>query len=187
MAVRRVVGGTLYLTLGALAGLVSALAGIESFGSYAAEKDRPWQVWNLSQSGGAHPYALAHFLAEGRLPPATGQMREFLAQRSDDGNVLAAECHYLLTSTGDTTPRWWSLLAASGRGERRAGSILSSGSAVAENDGTIYVAVSRQPQSGNWIEAPASGAFTLIYTAADPAEVSRNRAPPPFTITRIGC
>lgn len=184
---KRVLGGTLYLTLGALAGLVSALAGIDSFGSYATEQGRPWQAWNLSPSGRAHPYALAHFLAEGRLPPPSGQMREFLAQRSDDGNVLAAECHYLLTSTGVNPPRWWSLLAASGRGQRQEGAFLSSGNAIAESDGTIYVAVSHQPQSGNWIEAPATGAFSLIYSAADPAEVSRQRPPPPFTITRIGC
>jgi hypothetical protein len=185
--VKRVVSGTAYLALGALAGLTSALASIDSFGNYQVEKDSPWQGRDLSPSSRAHPYSLAHFLTAGRLPPATGQMLEFVAQRSNDGNVLSAECRYLLTAAKPNTPRWWSLLAASGSGSHENAALISSETAVTENDGSIVVAVSHQPSSGNWIQSPANGAFTLTYTMADPATVSRRRTPPAFSIKRVGC
>jgi hypothetical protein len=185
--VRRAISGTLYLTLGALAGVASALAAFDSIGSYQAEKGSPWHVWDVSTSDAAHPYALAHFLTAGRLPPETGQMREFVAQRSSDGSVLDAACRYVLTAAGPSLPHWWSLLATSGRGLRQDTAFLASDTAVAESDGRMRVTVSREPASGNWIEAPARGAFSLIFTAADPSTVSGRRTPPSFTISQVGC
>lgn len=183
---RRAINGSLYVVVGAIAGAASALGAIDSFGSYNVAKDSPWQAWNLALGGRAHPYALAHFLLSGRLPPVTGQMREFASQRSNDGNVLTADCRYVLTTEGGV-PRWWSLAASSGKGQRSVEGFLSSDTAVGDSNGGFTIALSRGPASGNWVQTPASGAFTLIYTVADPATVSKRRSLPTLTITRTGC
>lgn len=186
---RRVVSGSLYILVGALAGVGSALLGMDSLGSYPVGTGSPWQSWNLAPSGRAHPYALDHFLIAGRLPPATAQMREFAAQRTGGGDALVSDCRYRLVAPGTAGggPRWWSMLATTGRGEPREASFLSSNGAIAESDGSIRITVSRDPAAGNWIQAPANGAFSLVYTVADPATVSKRRAPPAFSIERIGC
>lgn len=183
---RRLVSGGVYVLAGVFAGLASAFAGFDSFGSYPVAKDSPWQAWNLAVSGRAYPYVMAHFLTDGRFPPVNDQMREFAAGRSSDGNALAADCRYVLTADGPL-PHWWSLLATSGKGKRDDAGFISSDSAVMESDGRIRIAVSRDPASGNWIKAPPSGAYSLIYTFADPADVSKRRSLPVLTITRTGC
>ena len=113
-------------------------------------------------------------------------MREFAAQRSDDGNVLAADCRYVLT-TGTAAPRWWSLVTTSGKAGRNDASFLSSDTAIGDSAGGFTVTVSRAPASGNWLQAPAIGAFTLIYTIADPATVAKRRTLATLAIIRTGC
>ena len=58
---------------------------------------------------------------------------------------------------------------------------------VTESDGSVRVAVSRNPSSGNWIRPPESGAFTLLFTVAETAATQQPQSAPSFTIGRSKC
>ena len=96
---RQVIGGTLFIITGALVGAGSAMTLTEYLGTEPALAGSPWQSRDTSYQSAAHPYVIAHFLNEGRLPPAAGLWREYAATRSDDGAVLSIACVYTLAAT----------------------------------------------------------------------------------------
>lgn len=184
---RRMIGGSLFLTAGALAGMASAVSAIELYGATPAAPGSVWQSWEVTGRSGAHPYTLAHFLMSGRFPPAAGQMREFSAQRASDGSILTAGCQYVLTAK-PAPAHWWSIaLSASGATAASANTIMTSETAIAEYDGTLKLTVSRSPASGNWVRPPVAGGFTVLFTVAEPSPTQPLTGPPGFTIERGAC
>ncbi len=179
-------GGSLFLLAGILAGFASAAVIIESYGAAPIEPGSPWQSRDNAPGSAGHPYARDHFLLAGRFPPAAGQMREFSAARSGDGNVLNGRCDYVLTAKS-APPLWWSVVSYSGSAQATATSVMTADMAVAESDGSIRLAVSRVPQSGNWIRPPSAGGFTLLFTIARPSPNLSDGTLPLFTIDRSGC
>ena len=184
---KKAIGGSMFLAVGALAGIASAMIGIDQAGTMSLAPGSPWQSWELSPASRAHPYVLAHYLMAGRLPPASGQMREFAAQRSDDGGVLTPVCTYLLVAK-PAPGQWWSMATTSaGATDTGSNGVITADTAIAETDGIVRLAVSRQPSGGNWVRAPATGAFTLLYTLADASPGDAHPEIPAFSIDRSGC
>ncbi|MBM3519381.1 MAG: DUF1214 domain-containing protein [Alphaproteobacteria bacterium] len=184
---RQVIGGSLFIITGALAGAGSAMTLTEYLGTEPALAGSPWASRDTSPLSPAHPYVVAHFLNEGRLPPAAGLWREYAADQSDDGSTLSIACTYTLTAKLPTH-RWWSIAAeSSGRGERPSNSVITSDTVVAEPNGMVTLTISREAVAGNWLKPPPTGTFGLIYTIAGPES---EQAPAPaamFTIKRRDC
>ena len=151
-------------------------------------KGSAWEARDMSAASRAHPYAIAHYLLDGRLPPSEGQFVELTAERDAEGKAVVATCDYALTLEAGTLPRWWSLSAYAGTLTPE-GSTVMSPTAVTEADGSLKITVSRHPQPGNWIKAPASGQYKLIFTASESAGASSGKPKTPglFAIARSGC
>ena len=186
LAMQRMIVAPLILLAGALAGLASAIAGIELYAATPAAPGSPWQTWD-SGTGQGQPYALGHYLLSGRFPPAAGQMREFSSRSADDGSALNAACDYVLASKSPP-PLWWSMATFAGsRAGGQSNAVITADTAIAESDGSMRLNVSRLPSGGNWIRPVASGSFALIFTVAEPSPNSPHQATPLFSIERGAC
>lgn len=182
-----VFSGSIFLVGGFLAGLGSAIAAIELYSATPVEPGSPWQSWDISLGNRARPYALDHYLIDGRFPPAAGQMREFAANAASDGGALNGACSYVLSA--EVAPSlWWTIgIFSSGSSTLVPNAVITADTAVVESDGSLRLAVSRTASSGNWIRPPSAGGFTLLYTIAEPSS-NLSRSPLPlFTIERSGC
>lgn len=187
MNLRKLPGALLILAAGAAAGLISAMVAIESLGFAPAAPGSIWQSRDTSPEATARPYAVAHYLLQGRLPASTDQTHEFSAARDSEGDRISAQCVYALTGTPDSG-RWWSLSAGSGtRGSDPRSTFLTSSDAVRNADGTLTVTLSQQPMPGNWIRPPTPGRYVLIYTAAGFSPGGDASAVPPFTLKKTRC
>lgn len=184
----RFISAPFFIAGGVIAGLASAFMATQMLGTTAVAQGSPWEIRDIASTSAVHPYTTAHYLLDGRLPPSAGQFVELTAQRDAQGNQVNASCDYLLTLAAGTAPRWWSLSVFAGRltPER---STLMNQSAIAEADGSIRIAVTRHPQPGNWIKAPVTGRYTLLYMASEnQGRPGAPLAPPPlFTIEKSGC
>jgi len=180
---KRLIIGPFFVAAGLIAGLGSAFVAAQSLGSLPVAAGSVWEGRDISPDSGVYPYTIAHYLLAGRLPPNTGQFIELTAERDDKGALLSASCEYVLTLPAGKTPHWWSLTVFAGT-LSPAGGTLSSQSAVSEADGSVRIAVAREPQSGNWISAPEAGRFSLLYASKAAGE---DVAPPVFAIGKRRC
>ena len=187
MPLRNLPDFAVYLAAGAVAGLLSAVVAIDSVGSEPAAPGSIWLSHSAATRAPANPYALAHYLLQGRFPSSTNQTHEFLADRDGDGNRIHADCTYAITGTPDPA-HWWNLSGGSGDGGPVPHStFLTSSDAVLNSDGTLTATLSRLPRPGNWIRPQASGRFSLIYTVAGFAAATGAAVIPPFSIKQTGC
>ena len=187
MNLRKFPGVVFTLAAGAAGGLISAMLAIETLGFAPAAPGSIWHSRDTSPEAVAYPYAVAHYLLQGRLPASTEQSQEFAAERDSEGNRISAECTYALTGKPDLA-HWWSLSAGSGtRGSDPRSTFLTSSDAVREADGTLTVTLSQHPAPGNWIRPPTQGRYALIYTVAGFSTADDAAAIPPFTVTRTRC
>lgn len=183
-------GAPIFLAAGVLLGVISALVGAESFGTDVVRADSPWQRRDTSTTSSAYPYAIAHYLLDGRLPPAEGQFVELFAIADADGSRFRPECDTNLTLPDGRRPRWWSVAAfAAGDANLSAQAVMSGETAIAEANGDIRITVSGRPRPGNWIKAPNARSYVLIYTvAAEGGMVTGSpRDVPLFSIKQGGC
>jgi hypothetical protein len=174
-----------YVGAGILGGCYSAYLAIQSTGVEPASVDGMWLSRAAGLTGPASYYVRSHYLMEGRLPPAPGQIIEATAETDKDGARLLGRCRYRITSSGPLAA-WWSLAAAEPGG--LGGSlqaVMASDGVVRSKDGTVDIALSASPQPGNWLRAPESRSIELVYSAL-PAGAQR-RGAPPFAITREDC
>ena len=184
---KKLPSAALTLAAGAIAGLISAMVAIESLGREPAAPGSIWQSRDTSPDGVAHPYAVAHYLLQGRLPASSDQTHEFAADRDAEGNRISAECIYTLNGTPDNA-HWWSLSAGSGtRGTNPRSTYLTSSDAVRNADGTLTVTLAQHPMPGNWIRPPPPGRYVRIYTVAGFAAAGAAGAVPPFTLATARC
>ena len=184
---KRVSGGWVYLTVGVIIGLISAVAAVDSIGASAVRPGSIWQSWDTSPTARLHPYAIAHYLLGGRLPPAAGQMRELAAERDRDGGVISSGCTY--TVTGRPGARaWWSLAASAGGSSAPSiAGMLTSDNAILDSDGSLTVTVSRAPQPGNWIRPPERSNFVLLFMVAGETGLSQRDQLPDLLVKRSSC
>lgn len=180
---KRLIIGPFFVAAGLIAGLGSAFVAAQSLGTLPVAAGSVWEGRDTAPDSGVYPYTVAYYLLAGRLPPNTAQFVELTAQRDDKGALLSASCDYVLTLPAGKTPRWWSLTVFAGT-LSPAGGTVSGQSAVSEADGSVRVAVAREPQSGNWISAPEAGRFSLLYVSKAAAD---DVAPPVFAVDKRRC
>jgi hypothetical protein len=183
---RHFTGGSIFLAGGAAIGALSAFLAIQNAGVEPAASGSPWLSRAAGLAGNAGYYTRAHYLLYGRLPPAAGQLNEASAETDSEGQSLSTSCNYVLTSTGPL-PKWWSIAAIASMDESVSRQAISDAdSVIRETNGSVQIQVAPYPQPGNWLKAPASRSFTLLYSAV-PLGGPPATAVPPFNITREGC
>lgn len=181
---RRLAGGLLFLAGGLLAGAFSAYAMIQSIGVTPVDPGGPWLDRSAAMVTASDYYVRAHYMIEGRLPPAPGQLAEAVAETDSAGVRLSSACRYTITSSRPL-PRWWSL-GALNYASNSLQAAADADSVVREPDGGTVITASPVPQPGNWLKVPDSRNFALIYTTLSAGAAGKS-ALPPFTITREGC
>jgi hypothetical protein len=183
---RNLLSGTFYLGLGAVVGYVSATGAIGSIGASPAGTGGTWLRWDTAPSSAAHPYAIAHYLLQGRFPPPAGQVVEFVTSRDKDGNPIDADCSYSVTGKPDLA-RWWSIAIPTGIAGRAANPVITAETAVLNAGGQLALTISPHPAPGNWLRPASDANFSLLYTVAAPAVAPDAAAAPPLTVSRLGC
>lgn len=182
---KRGLGGSIYLAVGGLIGIATAIGSVDFFGSTALRADSPWRSWDTSNDSDTAFFASAHYLLNGRLPPGPGQLQEMTADRDSDGQLFSSSCSYAVTGPA-WRHLWWSLAATTSTGTApRVSGMATSDSFVYETDGSFKATVSAAPSPGNWIKAPDTRNFALIFTAAGVSGLAQ-REPLPALIVRKG-
>lgn len=181
---RRFIWATSYLAGGIAAGCLSAYVLIQSSGVTPIDGGKPWLSRAAGLAGSGAFYVRAHYLMEGRLPPAPGQLMEATAETDGDGRPLTDNCAYRISSSGPL-PAWWSLsvIGASGAAAPLQATADSS-SVIRSADGSVTIMAAPEPRPGNWLRTPGKRRFTLLYSAT--ASATKGMVPP-FTITREDC
>jgi len=139
-----------------------------------------WRNW---QGGRSDPYALAHYLDEGMLPPDGAQWSVYETTRDSQGASLRADCVYALAGKMPEG-RWWRL-SAEGKGvtdPENHPAWLQSDTAILEPDGSVRIAVAPTPRSSNWIMPGDISSMRLLLFVLE----ERKKLPLP-DVTRISC
>jgi hypothetical protein len=165
---------------GIVLGTVSAQWSIER--RAMATGTGPWKSWFSGTASLRDPYANAHYLMFGRLPPALGQELLFEASQDDEGATLDASCDYVLTGPR-LSARWWQLMLTDEGTGRPTALTLSSPHAIGEPDGSLRIAISRQPKTGNWINPDDLSRFSLVLKLRPGSGLN---AAASITLPRIG-
>ena len=167
------------------AGCLSAYVLIHASGVEHLESGTPWLSRAAAMRGSNDFYVRAHYLLDGRLPPAPGQLTESTAETDSENRPLTGVCTYRLASTG-LLPRWWSLSVIGGDGATAPlQGTASSDTAIRQADGSVEIVLSPGPRPGNWLKSPDRRRLTLLYSAL-PQQAAIS-ATPPFTIRQEGC
>ena len=172
---------------GAVGGWASALSFIDSVGSKPVGTSGSWRVWDLASGTSSNPYARAHFLLEGRVPPAQSLFQVYTNTRDDDGSTLRSNCVYKIAAD-DLAARWWSLSAGPlDNPDKDSPSVLTSDGVVRNPDNTINIAMSRYPVAGNWLRPAADGniVIQLVVSNAETLQTEADLKLP--AIQRVGC
>lgn len=183
---RRILGGMIYLAVGVAVGAFSAYLAIENAGVEAVSNGSPWLSRAAAMEGGSGFYVRSHYLMEGRLPPAQGQLTEAVAETDSDGQPLTTTCRYRLSSTGPQ-PRWWSVAVTGwGNDSTSRQTVVDADTVIRDVNGSVTILASRMPQPGNWLKAPDARRFTILYSAI-PVSGRQSSPEPAFSITREAC
>jgi hypothetical protein len=142
-------GVAIALLIGGLGGIASAHWAIDRAASAASGS---WRTWI-----GNSPYTSAHYLLEGRLPPARGVDLIYEADKDTEGRPLAGTCDYALSGSA-LAARWWRV-STPGSDE----AVASSG-AIGEPDGTVRLVMSNSTRPGNRLSPGNTGQYTLYLT-----------------------
>ncbi len=146
---------------GVVGGWASALSFIDSVGSMPAGTTGNWRVWDLASGTSSNPYARAHFLFEGRVPPAQSLFQVYTNSRDDEGSTLRANCTYKIAAK-DLESRWWSLsVGPLDIHDNESSAVVTSEDVVRNPDRSVSVAMARYPVAGNWIRPAVDGSIVL--------------------------
>lgn len=188
---KRLFSAPAILAAGVLAGLVSAAGAIQVLGSGKTAGEGPWQLRDTSIERAAHPYIMASYLLDGRLPQADRQFIELYSSTDSEGNRLMSSCVYVVRATGQLQASWWSLSTLGSGGDSASEhGVITSANTVATAEGAIAISVSAYPSPGNWIKAPPDRSFTLQFLAARVTQANVSPRQPDtalFSIERTGC
>jgi hypothetical protein len=166
------------------AGAGSALYGFTHFGLTQVANSPGWQTRSVDQQDHALPYALAHFLMEGQLPPPAS-VKDFTRAADDAGVAFDARC--IVEVRGRIPPaRWWTLSVTDNAGVALSDAhTITAGSAILESGGDLVLRISTAPQPGNWIRPP-SNSYRLALTLHDQTSVRNEQVVLP-KVQQSGC
>lgn len=181
---RRFIWASSYIAGGIAAGALSAFAVIQSSGVEHVASGTPWLSRQTALVEQQSFYVRAHYLLDGRLPPAPGQVSEATAETDTDNRPLTGACTFRIASTGPL-PAWWSFtVIGADAAEAPLQSAIDSGSVIREADGSVVIRANPSPRPGNWLKTPDRRRFTLLYSALPQG---RAVTTPPFEIRQEGC
>lgn len=181
---RRFIWASSYVAGGLAAGALSAYVMIQQAGVQPVAAGTPWLSRAAAMADTNNFYVRAHYLLEGRLPPAAGQLSEATAETDNDGRPLTGSCVYRLVSVG-SLPAWWSISVIGGASAAAPlQSAAVSDTTIRNADGTAEVVVYPSPRAGNWLKSPTKRRFTILYSALPRAGGSQA---PAFAIKREAC
>jgi hypothetical protein len=172
---------------GVVGGWASALSFIDSVGSKPAGAAGNWRMWDLASGTSSNPYARAHFLFEGRVPPAQSLFQVYTSSRDDEGNTLRSACVYKIAAN-DLESRWWSLsVGPLDSPDKDSSSVVTSDEVVRGSDKTVSVAMARHPVAGNWIRPAMEGniVIQLVVSNAEGLGVAESLKLP--AVQRVSC
>jgi hypothetical protein len=149
------------LFAGVVLGIMSAQWSIERKASAMTASGGPWKSWFSGTASIRDPYANAHYLMFGRLPPALGQELLFEARQDEEGVALDGSCDYVVTGPRFAA-RWWQLALADERTGEASAVTLSSPRFIGEPDGTLRIQISREPKTGNWLDSSSVSGFVMV-------------------------
>ena len=129
-----------------------------------------WQAWPNAGTAAADPYSRARQARIGEIPLGSGEGLMLLAQSDDTGADLIATCAYRIA--GQTPPaRLWTVTLEHPDGQVVRGSsgaaALGSDTLLRDPDGSFQIALSRTPQSGNWISTDMAESFRIVIRLYD--------------------
>jgi hypothetical protein len=159
------------LLLGLGLGLGSAYWAINGDPPFGSLRLGPWQTWPQLGAPAADPYMRAIIARRGDVPLATGEGMGFMASVDNDGRPLDSACSY---SIGPVAPiaRVWTLTLYDQAGRlpptelgRRS---FTSAEVLRDTQDRFNITLSRTVQPGNWLQLPATGAFTVALRLYDP-------------------
>jgi hypothetical protein len=158
------------VTIGLFLGLWSAWLAVRSPAPIDAIALGQWQAWPNAGTADVDPYSRARLARTGEIPLGTAEGLMLLAQTDDFGAPLTSACDYVVE--GQTPPaRLWTLAVedAAGRPVKAPDGMAALGSDVLlrEPDGSFTIALSRNPQPGNWIAIGGDGRFRLVVRLYD--------------------
>jgi hypothetical protein len=175
------------LFCGLIGGWASAMYFIDDLGSAAASPNGNWRMWNLGAGTSSNPYAVAHFLLAGQVPPAQSLFRIFTNGHDDEGNRLRSECVYTVSSA-NLPARWWSLsISPADIPDKSSIPVITSDQVVRGRDGSMSIAVARHPIPGNWVRPAHDGNIEiqlLVSNDGGSQEISTVTLP---SVQRVGC
>ena len=184
---RRAPAKLLCVLLGVVGGWASALWFIDSVGSTPAGTTGSWRKWDLASGTSSNPYALAHFLFEGRVPPAQSLFHVYTNSRDDDGNNLQSECTYKI-SAEVLESRWWSLsVGPLDSTDKDSSSVITSEEVVRGSDSSVDVAVARHPVAGNWIRPAMAGSMVIQLVVSNEGASQAVASLTLPKVQRVGC
>lgn len=172
---------------GVLGGWASALSFIDSVGSKPAGTTGNWRVWDLASGTSSNPYARAHFLFEGRVPPALSLFQVYTNSRDDEGSTLRSNCVYKIAAS-DLEARWWSLSAGPlDNPDEDSSAVLTSDDVARNADKTVSVAMARYPIAGNWIRPAMEGNIVIQLVVSNTQELQADETLKLPAIQRVSC
>lgn len=169
---------------GVVGGWASALSFIDSVGSMPAGAAGNWRMWDLASGTASNPYARAHFLIEGRVPPAQSLFQVYTNSLDDEGDTLRSGCVYKVAANA-MEARWWSLSVGPSDGD--ASAAMTSDEVVRGTDNSLTIAVARSPVAGNWIRPATEGTLTLQLVVSNTDELDAAGALKLPSVKRVSC
>jgi hypothetical protein len=159
------------LLLGLGLGLGSAYWAVNGDPPFGSLRLGPWKAWPKLGAPEADPYMRAIIARRSDVPLATGEGLGFTASTDNEGRPLDSACSYTL---GPVAPiaRVWTLtlydqaghLPATNLGRRS----FTSAEVLRDTEDRFSIALSREPQPGNWLQLPGGGPFTIVLRLYDP-------------------
>lgn len=181
---RRFIWATSYLAGGVAVGCLSAYVLIRQADVEPAGTGTVWFSRTTALTDSNDDYVRAHYLLQGRLPPAPGQLTEATAKTDSDGRPLTGSCTYRIVSTGPL-PSWWSISVIGGATAfAPLQSTAGSDTALRKADGTLEISVYPSPRPGNWLKSTTKRRFTILHSAL---AGGGPRQAPAFDIRRGDC
>lgn len=156
---------------GAALGLYSAYRLVEGEFAFGIQQAGPWQVHPQIGTREIDPYARATLARSADIPLAAGEGLTFRANTDSLSRPLRSDCTYTITGTTPSA-RFWSLTLQDENGLLPDGwqserFTTTSVRITRPEDGALHIAISPQPQAGNWLRAPDDGGFSIALRLYD--------------------
>lgn len=179
------------ISIGAITGLGLTFLAVERPPNFGVIATGPWLTRPGIGSTGADPYSRALMAARGEIPMAAAEGLMLVATTDSQGRPLDLACRYRLAGTMPAAGHWSvTVYRADSMPDPGVRQAMTNSEALLNEDGTIAITVSRDPQPGNWIPLTGRGAFSLylrLYETqlSSTAQALDRRATP--AIERWGC